>query len=161
MRFLTYIHQGFYDTKILQGCNAMNKIEQIKEAVEQTIRNSIAWAQKKDFNLLYMTIANDDNYLEIHPEDKVVKGFDEFQKAEGFWKSNDFKAIGYKIEDLQINISQNQDVAWWYCKLDDINEWKGQSCSWLNVRWTGVLVKRDNRWQIMQMHFSYSEGVRA
>jgi len=27
----------------------------------------------------------------------------------------------------------------------------------LNVRWTGVLEKRDGRWLIMQMHFSYPE----
>ncbi len=49
------------------------------------------------------------------------------------------------------------NTAWWYCKLDDINEWKGQSCSWENVRWTGVLEKIDDCWQIMQMHFSYAK----
>ena len=139
----------------------MNKLEQEKKLVEKTIRNSIGWAKEKNFELLYNTIANDENYLEIHPEDKVVKGFSEFKKSEDFWKSEDFKAIGYKIENLQITFSQNMNVAWWYCKLDDMNEWKGESCSWMNVRWTGVLEKRDNRWQIMQMHFSYSEGVRA
>jgi hypothetical protein len=135
----------------------MDKIEQEKQAIEQTIRNSIGWAKEKDFELLYNTIANNENYLEIHPEDKVVRGFSEFQKAEAFWKSEDFKAIGYKIDDLHIILSQNMDVAWWYCKLDDMNQWQGQSCSWLNARWTGVLEKLDNRWQIMQMHFSYAQ----
>jgi len=135
----------------------VNKIEQEKNAVEQAIRNSIGWAKEKDFELLYKTIANDENYLEIHPEDKIVKGFSEFKKAEASWKSDNFKAIGYNIDDLHITLSQNMDVAWWYCKLDDINEWKEESCSWLNVRWTGVLEKLDDRWQIRQMHFSYSE----
>ena len=68
-----------------------------------------------------------------------------------------FKAVGYTIDDLRITLSRNGDVAWWYCKLDDINEWKGQSCSWLDARWTGVLEKHDDRWQIRQMHFSYAE----
>ena len=134
----------------------MNKIEQEKLAVEQTICNSIGWAKNKDFNLLHKTIANEEEYLEVHPEDKVVKGFTEFKKSEEFFKSDHFRAIGYKIDDMQITLSQNQDVAWWYCILDDMNEWKGQSCSWMNVRWTGVLEKKDDRWQIMQMHFSYA-----
>ena len=135
----------------------MKTVEQEKQAIEYTIRNSIAWAKDKNFDLLYNTIANDNNYLEIHPEDKVVKGFSEFKQAEEFWKSEHFKAVGYKIDDLHITLSKNLDVAWWYCRLDDINEWKGQSCSWMNARWTGVLEKRDDRWQIMQMHFSYAE----
>lgn len=139
----------------------MNKIKSEKQAVEQTIRNSIGWAKNKDFEILYNTIANDENYLEVHPEDKVVKGFSEFKKAEEFFKSEHFKAVGYKIEDLQITFSQNMHVAWWYCRLDDINEWKGESCSWLNVRWTGVLEKRNDRWQIMQMHFSYAEKIES
>ena len=136
----------------------MNSIEQERKLVEQTIRNSIGWAKDKDFDLLYNTIANDENYLEVHPEEKLVKGFSEFKKSEEFFKSEYFKAIRYEIYDLQITLSLNKDVAWWYCNLDDINEWKGQSCSWENVRWTGVLEKRDDRWQIMQMHFSYADG---
>lgn len=100
----------------------MNNIEKEKRAVEQVIRNSIDWAKEKDFELLYKTISSHENYLEIHPEDKVVKGFSEFIKAEDFWKNDDFKAIGYKIDDLQITLSKNLDVAWWYCKLDDMNE---------------------------------------
>ena len=135
----------------------MKSNKQEKQIVEQTIRNSIGWAKDKDFDLLYNTIVNDENYLEIHPEDKVVKGFFEFKKSEEFFKSEHFKAIRYEINDLHITLSQNRDVAWWYCMLDDINEWNGESCSWENVRWTGVLEKRDDRWKIMQMHFSYAE----
>jgi len=131
--------------------------EHEKQAIEKTIRNSIGWAQTKNFELLYNTIVNDENYLEVHPEDKVVKGFSEFKKSEEFFKNEHFKAIRYEIYELHITLSRNKDVAWWYCKLDDINEWKGQSCSWENVRWTGVLEKHDDHWQIMQMHFSYAE----
>ena len=45
-----------------------------KTIVEQTIKNSIAWAKTKDTSLLYSIIANDENYLEVHPEGGVVKG---------------------------------------------------------------------------------------
>jgi hypothetical protein len=47
-------------------------------------------------------------------------------------------------------------VAWFYCILDDINEWKGQPANWENTRWTGVLEKRDGRWVMAQQHFSFA-----
>jgi hypothetical protein len=129
--------------------------------VEKAIHNSIGWAKTKDIDLLYSVIANDSNYLEVDPNDKVVKGFKDFKKAEAFWMNPDFKAIRYKITDLTINFSESTDVAWFFCFLDDINEWKGQPASWENTRWTGVLEKRNNKWIIVQMHFSFAieEGL--
>jgi len=47
-------------------------------------------------------------------------------------------------------------VAWFFCILDDINEWKGQPATWENTRWTGVLEKRDGRWVTVQQHFSFA-----
>jgi len=128
----------------------------IKKEIEMTIRNSIGWAKNKDIQLLYNTIANDSAYLEVHPRDNVVKGFEEFKKMETFWLNPNFKAISYNIDDLHITLSHNGTVAWFYCILDDLNEWKGQPMNWENTRWTGVLELRDNKWRIVQMHFSYA-----
>jgi ketosteroid isomerase-like protein len=129
-----------------------------KKSVEKTIRDSIGWAKNKDINLLYSIINNNENYVEVDPNDKVVRGFKEFKKAEDFWMSNDFKAIRYEIKDLIINFSKSGDVAWFFCMLDDINEWKGQPANWENTRWTGVLENIDGNWVIMQMHFSFAKG---
>jgi hypothetical protein len=128
-----------------------------RDAVEQAIRSSIGWAKDKDFKLLYSIISNDSDYIEVDPEDRVVKGFNEFRKAEKFWGSPDFKAIRYELRELDIQLSQSAEVAWFFCRLDDINEWKGQEASWLNVRWTGVLEKRKGNWVLVQSHFSYPE----
>jgi ketosteroid isomerase-like protein len=125
-----------------------------KELIEKAINNTIGWAINKDFNLLHSVIANDTNYLEVHPDGTVVKGIDEFKKAEADWRSPDFKAIRHEIRDLRINISESGDFAWWYGILDDVNEWKGQPSSWMDTRWTGVLEKREDKWIIVQMHFS-------
>ena len=130
--------------------------ENEKLLIEKAINNAIGWAKNKDLDLLYSVIASDSNFLEVHPEGEVVKGFDEFREAEAFWMSPDFKAVRYQIKDLRINISESGSVAWWFCMLDDINEWKGQPASWENTRWTGVLEKRDGRWQIVQQHFSFA-----
>ena len=125
--------------------------------IKHTIHNSIAWARNKDLNLLYSVIANDTAFLEIHPDNSIVRGISEFKEAEKFWMNPNFKAIRYEIRDLNINISQSGTVAWWYCFLDDINEWKGQPANWENTRWTGVTEKRDGKWVIVQQHFSFAK----
>jgi ketosteroid isomerase-like protein len=125
--------------------------------VEKTIHSSIAWAKNKDLKLLYSVIANDTAFLEVHPDNSIAKGISEFREAERFWMSPDFKAVSYEIKDLKINISQSGTVAWWYCVLDDINEWKGQPANWENTRWTGVAEKRDGKWVTVQQHFSFAK----
>jgi hypothetical protein len=32
----------------------------------------------------------------------------------------------------------------------------GKPASWENVRWAGVVEKRDGRWVIVQQHFSFA-----
>lgn len=125
--------------------------------ITQVIHTSIGWAKNKDLKLLYSVIANDSNYLEVDPDIRIVNGFEDFKKSEAFWMSSDFKAIRYEIKDLKINISKSGDIAWWFCILNDINEWKGQPANWENTRWTGVLEKRNNTWVIVQMHFSFAK----
>lgn len=134
----------------------LDKEKELK-AVETVIRNSIGWAKNKDIDLLYNTIANDSNYTEIQPGNRVVRGFEEFKGGEDFWMHEDFKAVRFDIWDMRINFSEDGTVAWWFCMLDDINEWKGQPANWENTRWTGVLEKRNGKWVICQMHFSFAE----
>jgi hypothetical protein len=83
-----------------------------------------------------------------------VKSFAEFKKQEAIWMSPAFRAIRHEIRDARINLARSGSVAWFYCVLDDVNEWEGRPASWINTRWTGVLEKRDGRWVIVQMHFS-------
>jgi DNA-binding NtrC family response regulator len=136
-----------------------NRHEKSSDAdlVRSAIHNSIGWAKDKDFDLLYRTIANDSNYLEVDPGPGVIRGFSQFKENEVFWGNSDFRAVRYDIRDLTINFSEKGDVAWFYCILDDINEWKGKPASWMNTRWTGVLEKRKGQWVIVQMHFSFAE----
>lgn len=124
--------------------------------VVKAINASIGWAKTKNLSLLYQTIANDSSFMEIHPNNRIVKGFDDFRKAEKFWMHPDFKAVRYEIKGLKFNFSKSGDVAWFFCILDDINEWKGEPANWENTRWTGVLEKRDGNWVIVQQHFSFA-----
>lgn len=146
---------------IIISCN--NKLdnranyEREKIKIEKTINSVIGWAANKDTSVLYSIIAQDKHLIEVQPSSRVVIGFKEFKKAEGFWLNPDFKAIRYEIRDLKITISETGTVAWFFCVLDDINEWKGQPANWENTRWTGVLEKRNGQWRIVQQHFSFAK----
>ena len=150
---LVYISQPLTSSQNIS--NPFN-IQQEKQLVEKVIHGSIGWAKNKDIKLLYSIIANDTSFIEVHPDEKVVRGFEDFKKAERFWMNPDFKAIRYEIKDLSINFSNSGDVAWFFCMLDDINEWKGRPANWENTRWTGVLEKRNGKWVIVQQHFSFA-----
>ena len=134
-------------------------IEQKSEMaiISNTIHSAISWAKNKDFTVSNRIIANDSDYLEVDPDNRIVRGFKEFKKNEEFFADTNFKAIRYEIRDMKISISQSGTVAWYYCVLDDINEWKGQPACWMNTLWTGVLEKRDGKWVIVQMHFSFAK----
>lgn len=124
--------------------------------IKEVINGAIGWAKNKDFTVSNRIIANDSNYLEVDPENRIVRGFKEFKRNEAFFADPRFKAIRYEIRDLKINLSQSGTVAWYFCVLDDINEWNGQPACWMNTRWTGVLEKREKKWVIVQMHFSFA-----
>jgi ketosteroid isomerase-like protein len=128
-----------------------------KAIIEETIKSSIGWAAEKDTSLLYSIIANDENFLEVHPNNNVVNGFSNFKKAEKFWLDPRFKAVKCEIWDLKITLSQDGTVAWFYCMLNDMNEWDGQPANWENTRWTGVLEKRNGSWKMVQQHFSFAQ----
>jgi ketosteroid isomerase-like protein len=135
-------------------------VEEKKEAeiknIAKTISSCIGWFKDKDFDLLFSVIVHDSSYISVHPTDKVIKGFDEFKKSSEVFKNPDFKYVRHELKDLTINLSQSGDVAWFYCVLDDINEWKGQPANWENARWTGILEKKDGKWVIVQQHFSFA-----
>jgi len=135
-------------------------VEENKEAemkvIAKTIDSCIGWFKTKDFDRLFSVVAHDSNYISVHPTDRVIKGFEQFRKNSEFFKNPDFKYVRHELKDLTINLSKSGDVAWFYCILDDINEWKGQPANWENARWTGILEKRNNKWAIVQQHFSFA-----
>jgi ketosteroid isomerase-like protein len=125
------------------------------KAVKQAIHNVFGWAVKKDFDLFFHTIADDSNFISVTPYDRVKFGFNDVRKDSAFWGSPYFKGIRHEIRDLRIHFSKSGEVAWFYCVLDDINTWKGEPANWENVRWTGVLEKREGKWRVVQQHFSW------
>jgi len=51
-------------------------------------------------------------------------------------------------------ISKAGEVAWFSAIVDDEGEFDGKPWGLKDVRWTGVLEKRDGSWKICQQHMS-------
>jgi hypothetical protein len=154
---------AFALTVLLSGCATRTPAPDVAaEAarIDSVIRASIQWAMQKDTTLLYRSFAHDSALFWFSPDSAgTTRGFAAFkqQQVEGFFMNPAFIAIGSDFRDMQIHLSRGGDVAWWSCILDDRNTWQGRPAVWENVRWTGVLEKREGSWVIVQMHFSYSE----
>ena len=125
--------------------------------VERVIRSHIGWAvNNKDTETLFSTIVESDELFYFSPDSKsTIDGISGFRKLIEEFMKEDFKAIRFEIKDLRINISPSLRTAWFSCILDDYNEFQGKPFVWENVRWTGVLEKQNDRWKIVQMHFSF------
>lgn len=126
--------------------------------IEKVVRASIGWADNKDKALLFASVAQDSNFFIFHPDSRnTIVGFEPFRAmVERFFMGDAFKATGYAIRDLRINLSSGGDVAWFSTILDDHGEWNGEPTAWIDARWTGVLEKRHGTWVICQMHFSFA-----
>jgi hypothetical protein len=137
-----------------------SNIQQTDQAiVEQIINDAIGWALTKDKARLFDIMAQDDDFFIFHPDSKsTIIGFDAFQQlAERAWMSDAFQATDFAIRDLRINFSESGTVAWYACYLDDHGEVNGKRVGWDNARWTGVIEKRNGKWVITQMHFSFAK----
>jgi ketosteroid isomerase-like protein len=131
--------------------------------IERTIRDSIGWALDKDRARLEGIVAHDADLFIFHPDSKsTVVGWPAFAKLFELWMDPRFKATHFDVRELRTHLSRAGDAAWFSAILDDCGEWAGKPSCWKDTRWTGVLEKRDGKWLIVQMHFSFAaDKVRA
>ena len=132
-----------------------------KAAVEKVIRDSICWALTKDKDLQISTMSQTEDLRIIWTSGPVVAGWTDYVKLFDTWMDRRFKATLTEIHDLDICISRSGDVAWFSARLDDLGEWDGKPVGDRNIRWTGVLERRDGRWLFVQMHGSVAKDMIA
>lgn len=127
------------------------------DIIQQVIHNAIGWAQTKDFDLLFHSVAQDEDFFIFHPDSKsTIRGFNAFKDfATRAWSNPTFKGTHFETKDLQIHLSKSNEIAWFSCYLDDFVEVDGKESGWVDCRWTGVLEKRNGAWVHTQMHFSF------
>jgi len=74
------------------------------------------------------------------------------------WMDPTFKATHTEVRDLRIKVSGSGDVAWFFAMVDDLWEWDGKPGGDRDIRWTGVLEKRNGKWAIVQEHGSVGKS---
>lgn len=145
---------------IAGSCSVVEKVDPDleRQKIEQVVNDGIGWALTKDLDLLYSRMAQDEHFLIVNPDSSEIVGFEAFQTtAQSFWMDPRFKAISFEVKNLRITLSESGTVAWYACWMDDIAEWDGRPASWINIRWTGVVEKRQGKWVHTQMHFSFPQ----
>ena len=147
---------GFESAPVKELCNAVARELAEKAVIEKTIRDNIGWALTKDRPLAESTMVHDESLFIFNPTSETTIGWDQLVKNFDFWMDPRFKATKCEIWDMRIGVARSGDAAWWSCLLNDLAEWDGKPTGWKDTRWTGVLEKRDGRWVIVQMHFSFA-----
>jgi len=131
-----------------------------RRLIEKTVYDSIAWALTKDRARLERIIAHDDDYFSFHPRGlDGVHGYAEFERGFELWMDPRFEATSTNVRQFRSHLSSSGEVAWFSAILDDCYTWDGVPGCWKDTRLTGVLEKRDGRWQIVQMHFSFASDA--
>jgi len=126
-----------------------------KADIEKIVRDSICWALTKDRALQESTMAHDDDLFIVWTNSKsMVSGWKDYVKLFDTWMDPRFKATVTEVRDLRVHISRSGDVAWYSATLDDLGEWDGKPTGARDIRWTGVLERRNGKWVIVQMHGS-------
>ncbi|MFZ2491022.1 MAG: nuclear transport factor 2 family protein, partial [Thermoanaerobaculia bacterium] len=129
-----------------------------RTTVEKTIRDAIGWALTKDRTRLENIMAHDADFFIFHPDSKsTVRGYESFAKMIPDFMDARFVATHFEVRDLTPVFSRSGDVAWFSAMLEDCGTWMGKESCWKETRWTGVLERRDGRWVIVQMHFSFAK----
>jgi hypothetical protein len=147
---------GYESAPIKELCDAVAHELADKAVIEKVIRDNIGWALTKDRPLAESTMVHDESLFIFNPTSESTIGWSQLVKNFDFWMDPRFKATKCEIWDMRIGIARTGDVAWWSCMLNDLAEWDGKPTGWKDTRWTGVLEKRNGKWLIIQMHFSFA-----
>jgi len=126
-----------------------------EKTIRRILNDSFGWALTKDRALFESIFSNTDDFFTYYPDsNSTVVGWSQFARFLDQWMDPRNKAKGFDIRDLRIMISNSGDVAWFSAVVDDEGEFDGKPWGAKDIRWTGVLERRDTKWVIVQQHMS-------
>ena len=133
-----------------------------KSEISRILHDAFGWALTKDRALFERIFAQDDDFFTFYPDSKsTVRGWSQFKKFLDGWMDPRNMSKGFEIRDMRIVVSRRGDSAWFSAIVDDEGEFDGEPWGATDIRWTGVLEKRDGSWRICQQHLSDANDKEA
>ena len=127
-----------------------------EKEIRRILHDAFGWALTKDRQLFESIFSNTSDFFTYFPGSNTVVGWEQFSKVLDGWMDPRNRALRFDIRDFRIVFSENGDVAWFSAVVDDEGEFDGEPWGAKDIRWTGVLEKRNYRWVIVQQHMSES-----
>ena len=131
------------------------------ESPEAVLRLLIQANAEKDMATLKNYMAQDDDAIGYTIGGRKYVGWDAFEQAmrEEF---DSVESLDIQITDLKV--WQRGDIAWFAMELDygrDVSTNNGQSRTVIPLRDTGVLERRDGKWELVAWHESLQKPFKA
>lgn len=145
------------------GCNTVTQkkidFEEEKMKIENVLDQYVLANENQDFSIIEIIWAEDDDIVLIGTDsDEKLIGWEAIKKA----IKHQFKSIDstyISINEQLIKINKTANTAWFSEVLNYNYMYKGQAMSFEGIRFTGVLQKRDQDWEIVQGHLSIPAEV--
>ena len=131
------------------------KVESEKSIVENIIREFVLALESADTGKVLSFYAKSPNVVLIGTGDEFLTGYD---SLENFYK--DLTSSLYEWEKrnftlLELKVKILDGVAWFSSKLEFGFELNGKPME-KNIRFSGVLIKEEGMWKLVQTHMSFS-----
>lgn len=129
-------------------------VAQEKLKISQVLDNLATAYEGHNFDLI--------ENIWLTSEDVLAVGTEYNEKLEG-WKEistaikrqlGTFEKTFISITDQDIWINEDASVAWFFEELNYNFVYKEKAMSFIGIRFTGVLLKKDGKWRLVQQHMS-------
>lgn len=110
--------------------------------------------ESEDFSTVEHTWASDDDIVLFGTEgDEQMVGIEAIKKAMSR-QFDEFENTLINISEQKIKLSKDGNIAWFSEVLDYNFIYQGENMVFEGIRFTGVMEKREEKWQLVQGHLS-------
>ena len=126
-----------------RGAASASEQKNDEAAIARIVRDSICWALTKDRALQESTMAHDEDLFIVWTNSGPRSRVERLREAVRHLDGSEVQGDGDRSPGPAIHLSRSGDVAWFDATLDDLGEWDGKPTGARDIRWTGVLEKRE------------------
>ncbi|MDZ7742610.1 MAG: nuclear transport factor 2 family protein [Bacteroidota bacterium] len=137
------------------------KIDQAEEIaqIENVLDQYVIANENQDFSIIENIWANDDDIELIGTDsDELLTGWESIKSAIRH-QFESFENTYISVNDQQIHLNSTGNTAWFFETLNYNFLYKGEAMSFEGIRFTGVMLKRGDKWEIVHGHLSVPAEV--